>query len=453
MQRFKWIIAIVIVIIIGGYITSTRELKVVSQEVDFSEETPIMKVMSERLDKGSFVSPYTTYTVDLSIDEKQKSFEGITQILYTHNYERVTDKIIMNTNHIKTKSVKINLAPVPFEQKESNLVVHTPFPIKENEELTITIEFEGTLNNEKQHSTKGIYLCNFIPKVLTYDEYSGWVRTSSIDIDTFRLIKPANYHVTVHTYKGQYPIGTGSISGIIEQDDIITTTFDANRVRGFGLFLGDEMEREIYNAEEGYSIVLYYMERTSAVDELLTSLKSSLKAYGDTFGTYPYDQLTIIHKEGLDNGSYPTLLMGDFSEKESLQKDINKLVGEQWLYYIIGNINEKECWLSKGLLEYLNKRFLFSSREMITYIKEIDDEELVVKMFYEIEEAIGADKFIEALRVYYKNYSFQMASGEEFIQTMEDVSNTKVMGIYKFWFNQIGPKESGGNGSSVSSSW
>lgn len=111
-------------------------------------------------------------------------------ILYTHEDERVTDRIVMNANEIRINNVKINLKSVPFKQSGSSLVIHSPFQILNDEEVSITIEFEGFLTRLGQNMTNEIDMCNFIPKVLAYDDYLGWVKTSGADIDSFRLVEP-----------------------------------------------------------------------------------------------------------------------------------------------------------------------------------------------------------------------------------------------------------------------
>lgn len=439
MQWLKWIIAMLIVILTTMGVLMASQTKQVNKDLEVDGQELSLPI--QRLNDMEQIKQNTIYTVELSVNQAYDSFEGMAHVSYTHHSKRVTDTILMSAHAIEIKSVKINAASVAYKQDGGNLEIQSPFVIQEDEEVAIIIEFQGRLGKGEESNTKGYYMCNFIPTVFLYDEGIGWVTSSESDIDGFRLTEPANYSVTVHTYEGQYPIGTGTLDHMSKNDRIITASFSADRVRGFGMFLGPEMEREIFYTEEGYSIALYHSAGDDIAKDIIPEVKESLNSYSDIFGTYPYDQFTVIHKEGLEIQSYPTLIMGDFSGQGDWYSKINKPVAEQWLYYIIGNRNENECWLSIGLLEYLNKRFLLSEGEMALYIEGQEDlaplhENIAINLFYEIEKKVGEEKFIEALRAYYKDFSFRMATGDDFIEIIEEVSGKSVVDIYSFWLHK-----------------
>lgn len=408
MQKIRWIIAMGIIIIVIFAVSTDKTMEVDQEiEIEVIEETQEIEEQEIEL-----VKQYTGYTIELSVDEACNYFEGIAQIAYTHDCERITRQIIMSTNGAEIKDIKINLDAVKFIQRGSEVVIYSPFTLEKDEELTITIEYKGALESNT---------FNVVPAIVPYDESSGWVQIKEEDKD--HVMESANYDVTVHTHRGKYPIGTGTISNISEKEDIITTSLNASRVRAFKLFVGEEMEVEVLNTEEGYSIVLYGADKNQLPEDLMPEIKKNLKLYSNTFGAYPYEQLTVIQKEGLEIKSYPRLIIGDFSGPGVVGETINQLVGKQWLPYIIGNSEESDYWLSEGLLKYLSTKFSFN-------------------LFYEIEQRIGKEDFAEALRIYYKNYSFHKARGEDLMIIIREVSGVDVMDIYNNWNNKIGPRKS-----------
>lgn len=426
MQRKSWIIAIVIVIIGVAFIFFIGQRKQANREEDVEDEI----VADEYLEE---VKEYSQYTVEISVDEEVRFYKGIAKISYIHNYDKVTNQILMHAEGIRVSNIQLNSDPVTFTKERSDILIESPFTIEKGEELTLTVEFQGMIGD------------NIIPTILAYDENLGWSVNNGRNKNFGPLIELGNYSVTVFTPKGKYPIGTGVTDDIIENNDMVETSFKANRVRGFGIFIDEEMEREIINSESGYSIVLYYQDKGNIAQELIPEIKKNIKIYSEIFGMYPYEQFTVIHKEGLKGQSYPTMVMGDFSTWIDRRNTLNTLVGKQWLGYIIGNNMKSDSMINDGLLGYLNKRQYLTQGQMKSFIESnegsddsyiLDNYQEVMNMFYNIEVRLGEESFMEALRAYYRKYSFGSPTGYDLMETIEEVTNKDVMDIYDLWFNK-----------------
>ena len=420
----------------------------ISQDQDIE----VMTIISEEVMQIPATKAYTKYAVELSLDEDCVFYEGICKILYTHQSNRPTEEIVINSGPIEIKEIQINSAVVPFEQQDLTTLIKSSFEIEKDVEMTITVQFAGRLNSSDSKGVKMTSACNFLPTISEY-------KTESLGGLGGR--EPGDYDITIHTHNGQYPIATGTMDGVSEKDNIITTSFSAKGVRDLGLFIGPAMEREVFNTQEGYSIVLYYIPSSRISKETIDMVTKSLRSYSEILGEYPYDQLTVIHKPGTSSGlAYPMMILGDFEKDHAGYTEINKLVGKQWLGYIIGN-KKADSWFSEGLLAYLNKRFSFSHGQMESYIEEqkireekqktedcqdADDSytcnELAIRMFYEIEQAIGEKVFVEVLRGYYKEYSFQVPTDQAFIKLVEEIAQVNVTYIYDDWLHKIKVRES-----------
>ncbi|NLI89475.1 MAG: M1 family metallopeptidase [Epulopiscium sp.] len=425
MHRKSWIVAIVIVIIGVAFIFFIGQRKQANKE-DVEEEI----IIDEYLDE---VKEYSQYTVEISVDEEAKFYKGIAQISYIHNYDRVTERILMNAEGIRVSSIQLNSDPVAYTEEKSDILIQSPFTIEKGEELTLTIEFEGMLDN------------NIIPTILAFDEELGWSINNGRKKDFGPLIELGNYVVTVFTPKGKYPIGTGIIEDILESNGMIETSFRANRVRGFGIFIDDHMEKETINTEAGYSVVLYYQDEDDIAKELMPEIEKSIGIYSEIFGMYPYEQFTVIHKKDQEGKSYPTLVAGDFSTWIDRRNTLNILVGKQWLGYIIGSNRKSDSLINDGLLEYLSKRQYLSEGQMKSYIESnegsddtygLDNYQAIMNMFYNIEIRLGEEGFMETLRAYYRKYSFGRPTGYDLMETIEEVTGKDVMDIYDLWLNR-----------------
>ncbi len=426
--------------------------KYVNQEKRQEEEANASD--SQQVIETPPIKGYNKYTAELWVDENGYLFEGIVQFVYTHQYHKATKKIFIHSPSIKVQDTQINWVTVPFEQTKSSLQIQSPFEIQKDEEVTVMIQFKGELMKHKKLESVAL-ACNFLPTIGLYTEIAGWVQTDQEQRETYGFTAPADYNVTVHTYKDQYPIGTGVLNNVCEKEDIITTSFNANHVRDFGLLLGPKMEREVFNTEKGSAIALYYLPDSHIQEATVPTIKKSLSYYSDLFGEYPYTLLTAIHIEGMGEGlAYPTLIMGDLNKKEDSNGYINKLVGKQWLYYIMGK-NKEDYWLSEGLLAYLNRRFYLSQGQLRSYLEEqkkrqfLEDgtmkwtqNEIAVQMFYEIEEKIGTEAWNHVLREYYKKSSFGTGAEKGLIQLIEDVAHFNVSNIHDDWTGKIEKEES-----------
>ena len=470
MKRLKWaiIIIVIIVMVLAIYIVRIGGRSYASQH----EEVEVTSIMNQEPIEVPMPKAYTKYAVDLSVNPDGASFTGIANILYTHQYQRPTEEIAINSSNIEIKEIQIHAATVPFEQKGFITVIESPFEIKKDGEITLTVQFTGTLAHDERNPIEVASASGFLPTIPEYSERYGWNKASDEKVDKVRIQEPGDYEVTIHTYKGQYPIATGTMNGVSKKDNIITTSFSAKRVRDFGIFIGPFMEREVFNTQEGYSVVLYYIPGSSFTEETVSMIRKSLGNYCSILGEYPYNELTVIHRSGTGGGvAYPTMILGDFKKEQGSYAEINKLVGQQWLYYIIGK-DKQDHWISEGLLEYLNKKFVFSEGQMESYIgeqKKIEQEqkivdpkgknsihtynELAIRMLYEIEKRIGEKEFEEVLRVYYKDYSFQMPTGKEFIQLIEKTTGIDTTHIYNHWIHKMELRESEDYESSYTSSW
>lgn len=456
-KRAPIIIVFLILLLCITYIFIESKRSYVNQDINGTLETQ-EEISQTDIDlrQMPMAKEYTTYTVEMYIDEEGNYFEGIEKINYTHEYEKATDQIIMSARPMIIKGVQVNAEPVKYEQKDSTISIFSPFEIQKGEEITVTIQFRGRLLESDREPSGILAMCNFLPTIVAYDENNGWIKKSDTQDNSYRLVEPANYEVTVHTQAGRYPVATGSMNDISEDGENITTIFDAKGVRNFGLIVGHKLEREVINTEVGPSIVLHYPLYDQQWEELVSTIEKSIMNYSEIFGTYPYDQLTVVQSKGISKAfTYPMLIVGDLHTQSLDGNSINQLVGQQWLYYIIGNSREKESWLSKGLLEYVNKKFSLSQKQLDAYIEEsktlakekdsryvYQEDEIAIRMLYEIEQKIGEEKFIQVLRAYYKNYSFQMATGNEFIQMVERIAQTNVRNIYNYWAHKMELKES-----------
>ena len=112
--------------------------------------------------------------------------------------------------------------------------------------------------------------------------------------------------------------------------------------------------------------LLLQPEHAGQAARYFDATRSTLKAYGEWFGAYPYDHLTIVDpawQSGSGGMEYPTLFTGgtrwlapsEYAQPESVT--IHE-AGHQFWYGVVGNNEFEHAWLDEGLNTYATARVL-----------------------------------------------------------------------------------------------
>ena len=209
----------------------------------------------------------------------------------------------------------------------------------------------------------------------------------------------------------------------------------------------------------------------------LRAVEHGLRLYGEWFGPYPYETLTLIdppYNSNTGGMEYPTLITGRahfWSPPETLSPEAVTIheVGHQWWYGLVANNEFEESWLDEGINSWaearvqrevyprrrLSKRFfggiplVFPSVKIpfetgsLPYLRRHGSTDrmvlpgwhfqsrssYLVNSYYKpelvlwtLERLLGSEKMLQVMRTYFERYRFRHPSTPDFMATVEEVS-------------------------------
>ncbi|NLK20863.1 MAG: M1 family metallopeptidase [Epulopiscium sp.] len=378
------------------------------KEIDKDKE-PVVVILNEELpnsnekalkveNKGRDLAVYNKYIVDLKINPKERTFEGIQKIQYTNQTEKPLGILYFNLylnafkknskikpylleyedeihkrgfdeGFIKIESVLINNEEVIFNESETLLEITPREPVEVKEATEIIIQFKGKIPQIAYRigaNDKTLWMGNFLPTIAVYDE-NGWNKGVYYPVGDSFYTDIANYKVTITTPKDYLVVATGEEEEIIMENDK-KTTVEAKMVRDFALGISEEFNKASIETEEGININLYHTSKNIDTKRILKTAEMSLGYFSKTIGSYPYSELDIVEGELFSPTSieYPTFILIDSRIIRGIENptSITHAIGHQWFYNIIGNNQAKEPWLDEALVTYLEQYIYLSEKDI-----------------------------------------------------------------------------------------
>jgi hypothetical protein len=223
----------------------------------------------------------------------------------------------------------------------------------------------------------------------------------------------------------------------------------------------------------GTTLHSYYLPGDEAGGQAsLNIAAAALRTYEDTFGPYPFDEMTVAEAPLLYYGmEYPGLnLIGVDHYREQRTELEDRIVHEiahQWWYAQVGNDQVNTPWLDEGLAEYSMAIYygqvygqarvntLINQRWLVPYQVAVENEydavvnqpstaffpwqyEVIVYgkaalFFNALRQELGDEIFERVLREYLDRYRWRIATPDDFLTVAESVSGQDLDGLYNQW--------------------
>lgn len=360
---------------------------------------------------------------------------------------------------------------------ENILIVNLKGTLFPDEKTKITIKFDVTIPNVIHrfgYGDNSINVGNFYPIVCVYENGKFVTDGYHYNGDPF-YSEMANYFVTI-TYDKTYKIGaSGDEVFSEEKDDKITKKFKANLVRDFAFALSEKYECETGSYKNTKINYLHYTNHDAK--KVVELIHKTLNTLGNLIGEYPYKTITVVDANFIHGGmEYPNFAIisdSEMSEEDYYYVIVHELA-HQWFYNLVGNDEVKNAWLDEGLTEYttlmffeindeygikykdkiasmLNNYLLFEDiykdvfgtidTSMNRSLKEYGSEPeytyyVYVKsvlMFDNLRSVIGDSAFCLALKQYFKDNKYKIATPSKLIKAFTDCSKYDVKSFIDSW--------------------
>lgn len=263
----------------------------------------------------------------------------------------------------------------------------------------------------------------------------------------------------VETARQKHPNGTQTIS--YHADDVIDFAWAADPK--FIL-----TEDEFSGAHRVKIRLLMLPDHVAQTARHMDALKRSIQAMEEWFGPYPYDQITVIDPAAEEAGGmeYPMLITAGtvWGMPRGVRMPESVVAHEfahQYWYAVVATNEFEEPWLDEGLTSYSEVKLLermfgrsgsytdwlglqlgargyywmsYAGQEQNdpisrSAVHKLDDESVYVTAyakpaltFLTLENLMGEQAFLGALRRYYEEFKFRHPSGRDFVNTIQQSS-------------------------------
>jgi len=314
-----------------------------------------------------------------------------------------------------------------------------------------------------------MWLGMFLP-VLAVHDGAAWIINDFYPIGMPFLLETANFDVTVTTPLEYNVVGTGHrTEEIIEDRGTKITRFAANMSRDFAFaVLSPDFERANITTANGVEINFYYHTETSGAraEEVLELVDRSMAHFDYRFGIYPFGQINIVEADVLNSAVYFSQMI--FANSFYLGSgDLMRLansVGSQWTANVVGADRINYPWLDHGLALFTQAEIFFDTPELLQeYIErqhrvishrvglslsdglgeyasvepfEATHGRKAIVMLNALQQRMGEEDFWRFINLYYQEFSFQIATGGDFIRLAEEVYGGSLVDFFEAWFGQ-----------------
>ena len=382
---------------------------------------------------------------------------------------------------IDIKSVSINGQNVQVNVggNDKNMLIVPLFEeLFPDDEVAVQIDFVSLLpncNHRYGYGENTYNFGNFYPIVAKYEQGVFRQDNYGANGDPF-YSDMANYSVAITCDSDFMLASTGSQQSQSTQNGKTTTNITAQAVRDFGFVLSKKFD--VICKKTGKTTVKYYYYDDDKADESLQAGVDAIETFNTLFGEYPYESYSIVETNFVHGGmEYPNLVY--ISDACETHEDyVNVIVHEtahQWWYNLVGSNACEYAWMDEGLAEFstllfyrhnstkypkdtreslnasLSSFLLFSdicksvygkfdcsmSRNVndfasdmeYTYITYVEG----VLFFDNLEENVGEKNFLKALKQYFKQNEFKIATPENMISAFELVTKRDMQNFFNSW--------------------
>ena len=348
-------------------------------------------------------------------------------------------------------------------EDENILAVELETPLYTGDEVVLDISFVTSLakvNHRTGVCAKSVNLGNFYP-ILCADFGQGFLENPYYAVGDPFVSACADYTLQLKVPK-DYEVAS---SGTLKERRVLESKkyckYEAKNARDFALALSKEYE--ILEDKVGKTTVYYYHMGDERASEKLDLAVKAITYFSSVFGEYPYESYSVAQTGFCFGGmEYPALayISDALTEKEAAHTIVHE-TAHQWWYAAVGSDQVNEAWQDEGLTEYstllffekhkeysLDKNQLVEdslracrayaevyggvlgddgrmSRRLDGYLSDYAYRVLAydkgVVMFDNLRKSVGDKKFFAALRRYYADNKYRLATPYALVGAFEKV--------------------------------
>lgn len=373
---------------------------------------------------------------------------------------------------IHINNVIISGKAITFSQENQILKFSLGKPLKQGEELEVSIEFTTKipLGNSRLGYYQDVYsLTNWYPILSIYDdENNKWDENPYHPVGESNYSDVANYNVTLEVPSNMVIASTGVDVKEEVKDKVKILEVNAENVRDFVFIMSSKFKLHTKNID-GIKVNSFYIDKgdltaDKQAKEILDITCEAVEFFSNKFGKYPYEELDVVESY-LAGGAmeYPQLIQMPIYSNNLADEMYNggrlsfifeaavHETGHQWWYVTVGNNEFREPLLDESLTVFSTAYFFENkygkyapngvymtirnrvyqgapdSKAFNTSVDRFDDMGQYFNTIYsrgcmifeDLRQRVGEEKFLKIMQTYFNNYKFKNATIAGFIETIK----------------------------------
>lgn len=319
-------------------------------------------------------------------------------------------------------------------------------------------EVEGMLGAGDTWRLNAFYpaLCVFDPAT---DDYAMGAMSGVCDA---YLAEVSDYVVTLEAPSAYRVACIGTPENIDEQNGRISWRIEAEAVREIALVLS--RYREYVYELDGVTLRVL-SGSSSAAKAIRETVEQALQAYGEWFGAYPHETLTVTQSDCLVEGDSADGLISlntalfSWRKRSELKRELAVQLARQWFGALVGSNPVREPWLQATLSEYAGLLFTEHAQGHRAYLKQLNAQAVPalrvtipgglnvdsaadrftsreefativldrgVAVMHELRELMGDEAFFEGMRLYVQENAGQIASIADFAAAIDEAAGRRL---------------------------
>lgn len=429
------------------------------------------------------------YDIQLKVDFKNASYTGSAKIDYT-NLEGITlgslffrlfpnGGKVYGEGSLEVSSVKVDgrdmQTNLSFSDSVFEVMLDKPIPAEKH--ILISMDFYGTVPVDFRGGGYGLYnlkeevlsLAGWYPMLAVYDD-EEWNLDPVSGIGDSVYSDIAYYTVEFAVPEGMSHSATGILIDSVDSSGFTYNRYISGPVRDFFIVIGRDLRLKSNKAQDIMINTYYLPGHEDEADKTLDIAAGSLRTFNNKFGYYPYTELDII--EAPMNGSIAVEFPGIVVVGSSVYGNaifISHEIAHQWWYNLVGNDVIDDPWIDEALATYSSIIYYEYNRtdseykQVLLYFENeykrgIDsgNDDLVTEslehfeklggkyynrivyskgavFYHNLREKIGDKAFFQALKDYYLDKKYKIASADDLLNRFEESSGMELDDFYQEW--------------------
>jgi aminopeptidase N len=379
-------------------------------------------------------------------------------------------------------------AETALSLNDTVLAIDLRGPLNPGQGVELDFKFQGKVpvdfGGDNTPSGYGIYnwsdgvlaLSSWYPILAVYDD-QGWNldEVSALGDSVYSDI--AFYSVDINAPSDLVIAATGVQTGRTVSGETARLHFESGPARDFFIIASPDFQ-VVYREVDGTQVNAYYLPgHERAGDVALSVASDSLHIFNQQFGPYPYTELDIVEAP-MRNAlgvEFPAIVLlrrslYDAPDNPDFIVTLAHEVAHQWWYGVVGSDVFEEPWLDEalttyssslyyehkagqealqGLYAYWQDRYDRSSMEApeapitggMDYFEQLNPRNAYGAVVYNkgalffkaLRQEIGDQAFFEALRDYYGENRFDIATGRDLLGAFENAAGRDLEPFYQDW--------------------